>query len=132
MPGTLADEEAKKRMDYAVNYLRGLVPERARRGMKFASNAAVAPWGKVADLLRADSLYDEARQVENITKRWGNIDDQSRGMRKLPFYRSLLMDKYLPRLRRIPRRCLLRPLHQRVAQLHSLVAQLDFKRDGLE
>lgn len=92
---------AKKRMDYAVNYLRGLVPERARRGMKFASNAAVAPWGKVADLLRADSLYDEARQVENITKRWGNIDDQSRGMRKLPFYRSLLMDKYLPRLRHV-------------------------------
>ena len=35
---------AKKRMDYAVNYLRGLVPERARRGMKFASNAAVAPY----------------------------------------------------------------------------------------
>ena len=92
---------AKKRMDYAVNYLRGLVPERARRGMKFASNAAVAPWGKVADLLRADSLYDEARQVESITKRWGNIDDQSRGMRKLPFYRSLLMDKYLPRLRHV-------------------------------
>lgn len=92
---------AKKRMDYAVKYLSSLIPERARLGMKFASNATVAPWSKVVDLLRADSLNDEARQVEDITKRWSNIDDQSYRMRKLPFYRSLLINKYLPRLRHV-------------------------------
>ena len=79
-------------MDYAVKYLSSLIPERARLGMKFASNATVAPWSKVVDLLRADSLNDEARQVEDITKRWSNIDDQSYRMRKLPFYRSLLIN----------------------------------------
>lgn len=92
---------AKNRMDYAVKYLTSLIPERARLGMKFASNATVAPWSKVVDLLRADSLNDEARQVEDITKRWSNIDDQSYRMRKLPFYRSLLINKYLPRLRHV-------------------------------
>lgn len=92
---------AQKRMDYALDYLRGLVPDRARRGMKFSSSATVAPWSKVADLLRADSLENEASQVEAIVKRWRNPDEQSRHMRKLPFYRSLLIDKYLPRLRRV-------------------------------
>lgn len=92
---------AKNRMDYAVKYLSSLIPERARLGMKFASNAIVAPWSKVVDLLRADSLNEEARQVEDITKRWSNIDEQSYRMRKLPFYRSLLINKYLPRLRHV-------------------------------
>lgn len=92
---------AKNRMDYAVKYLSSLIPERARLGMKFASNATVAPWSKVVDLLRADSLNEEARQVEDITKRWSNIDEQSYRMRKLPFYRSLLINKYLPRLRHV-------------------------------
>lgn len=92
---------AQKRMDYAVQYLSRLVPERARRNMKFSSEASVASWSRVAELLRADSLPGEARQVEEVIKRWRSIDEQSRNMRKLPFYHSLLMEKYLPRLRRV-------------------------------
>lgn len=92
---------ARKRMDYAVQYLRQLVPERAQRGMTFSSAASVAPWSRVAELMRADSLTEEARQVEQVIKRWRDFDDQSRNMRKLPFYRSLLMERYLPRLRHV-------------------------------
>lgn len=92
---------ARKRMDYAVQYLRQLVPERAQRGMTFSSAASVAPWSRVAELMHADSLTEEALQVEQVIKRWRNFDDQSRNMRKLPFYRSLLMERYLPRLRHV-------------------------------
>ena len=92
---------ARKRMDYAVQYLRQLVPERAQRGMTFSSAASVVPWSRVAELMRADSLTEEAQQVEQVIKRWRDFDDQSRNMRKLPFYRSLLMERYLPRLRHV-------------------------------
>lgn len=92
---------AQRRMDFAVNYLRQLVPEELRRDMQFKSKAAVAPWSDVVKLMRADSLYDEAAQVEQIVKRYGNIDQQGRAIRKLPFFGRLLEGKYLPQLRKV-------------------------------
>ncbi len=92
---------AQKRMDFAIGYLRSKLPEEMRSHMKFTSNAKVAPWADVISLMRADSLYDEAKQVENIAMRYDNIDMQSRAMRKLPFYARLLEGKYLPQLRRV-------------------------------
>ncbi len=92
---------AQKRMDFAIGYLRSKLPEEMRSHMKFTSNAKVAPWADVISLMRADSLYDEAKQVENIAMRYDNIDMQSRAMRKLPFYTRLLEGKYLPQLRRV-------------------------------
>ncbi len=92
---------AQKRMDFAIGYLRSKLPEEMRSHMKFTSNAKVAPWVDVISLMRADSLNDEAKQVENIAMRYDNIDTQSRAMRKLPFYARLLEGKYLPQLRRV-------------------------------
>lgn len=92
---------AQKRMDFALNYLRGQVPEQMRQGMKFTSKAQVAPWSEVVRLMRADSLNDEADKVEAAIQRYANIDQQGRAIRKLPFYASLLEGKYLPRLRRV-------------------------------
>lgn len=92
---------AQRRMDFAVNYLRQQVPEELRRDMQFKSKAAVAPWSDVVKLMRADSLYDEAAQVEQIVKRYGNIDQQGRAIRKLPFFGRLLEGKYLPQLRKV-------------------------------
>ncbi len=92
---------AQKRMDFAIGYLRSKLPEEMRSHMKFTSNAKVAPWADVISLMRADSLNDEAKQVENIAMRYDNIDMQSRAMRKLPFYARLLEGKYLPQLRRV-------------------------------
>ncbi len=92
---------AQKRMDFAIGYLRSKLPEDMRSHMKFTSNAKVAPWADVISLMRADSLNDEAKQVENIAMRYDNIDMQSRAMRKLPFYARLLEGKYLPQLRRV-------------------------------
>lgn len=92
---------AKRRMGFASNYIRSLMPENLRRSISFDSDAKVASWNDVAALLRKDSLDTEANQVENTIKRSRNINDQSRAMRRLPFYKTLLMTKYLPQLRRV-------------------------------
>ena len=92
---------AQRRMDFAVNYLKKQVPEEMRRGMKFKANAEVAAWADVTRLMRADSLNDEAAQVEAIAKRYASRDLQSRAMRSLPFYKSTILPKYLPQLRRV-------------------------------
>lgn len=93
---------ARERMDYALEVLKSHIDEDSRRDMEFSSEADVATWDDVTALLRADSLFDEADQIEVLTKRHSkSIDEQGRAIRKLPFYRNLLEAKYLPKLRRV-------------------------------
>lgn len=92
---------AQRRMDFAVAYLQTQVPEEMRRGMKFKANAEVATWADVARLMRADSLQAEADQLEAIMKRYASRDMQSSAVRRLPFYNSVILPKYLPQLRQV-------------------------------
>lgn len=92
---------AKRRMDFAANYIRSLVPENLRQSVSFNSDAKVASWDEVATLLRNDSLDEEASQVESAIRLSRSMDGQSQAMRRLPFYKNLLMGKYLPQLRRV-------------------------------
>lgn len=89
---------ARRRMEYAISYFRSQMPEKLRSGMKFSSNASVAPWSEVAKLLRADSLEEEADKVEAVMKLYKG-DAVSQKMKRLPFYSKLLLNKYLPMLR---------------------------------
>ena len=91
---------ARRRMEYAISYFRSQMPEKLRSGMKFSSNASVAPWSEGAKLLRADSLEEEADKVEAVMKlyKW---DAVSQKMKRLPFYSKLLLNKYLPMLRSV-------------------------------
>ena len=91
---------ARRRMEYAISYFRSQMPEKLRSGMKFSSNASVAPWSEVAKLLRADSLEEEADKVEAVMKLY-NGDAVSQKMKRLPFYSKLLLNKYLPMLRSV-------------------------------
>lgn len=52
-------------------------------------------------LLRRDSLFSEADQVQSIINRSSNIDVQSARIRRLPFFRSVLEARYLPKLRQV-------------------------------
>lgn len=90
---------ARRRMEYAISYFRSQMPEKLRSGMKFSSNASVAPWSEVAKLLRADSL-EEADKVEAVMKLYKG-DAVSQKMKRLPFYSKLLLNKYLPMLRSV-------------------------------
>lgn len=91
---------ARRRMEYAISYFRSQMPEKLRSGMKFSSNASVAPWTEVAKLLRADSLEEEADKVEAVMKLYKG-DAVSQKMKRLPFYSKLLLNKYLPMLRSV-------------------------------
>lgn len=92
---------AERRMRSALNYIVGQLSSSTRRNLEVSSHAAVAPWSDVVALMRRDSLDEQADQIEEITERYKNKDEQSKRIRRLPFYSSLLEGKYLPSLRRV-------------------------------
>lgn len=92
---------ANNRMRSALDYIVSRLDADTRNGMELSSEAQVASWIQLADLLKKDGKTEEATQVQDIADRYKRADDQSLRMRKLPFYRSLLVGEYLPRLRRV-------------------------------
>lgn len=92
---------ANERMKSALAGIMQILPADMSRNIESQSHARVAGWDEVAALLRQDSLFAEAEAVERIIARNSNIDVQGRQMRQLPFYRSLLLETYLPRLRKV-------------------------------
>lgn len=91
---------ARRRMNYALDYLRQQVPDELRKGMRFSSKADVAGWDDVVALMRADSLEAEADRVSAVLRRFKHIDDQGRQIARLSCY-GLIKEKYLPRLRSV-------------------------------
>lgn len=92
---------ANNRMRSSLNYIIGQLDTETRKHMNVSSEAHVASWQLVADLLKKDNKTEEAAQVQSIIDRFSRPDDQSLRMRRLPFYHSLLVEQYLPRLRKV-------------------------------
>lgn len=90
---------ATRRMDFAMKYLRQEVPEQLRSGMQSSTTASVRPWTDVVRLMRADGLQDEADRVQSIIDRYDTMDRQGVQIRRLPFYQSIIAERYLPQLR---------------------------------
>ena len=91
---------ANRRMQSALNEIMKYVSAEDRRRMEVQSNARVATWDEVVVLLRRDSLFDQAYQIEEIIGKYKGIDNQGKAIKRLSFY-SLLEEKYLPQLRRV-------------------------------
>lgn len=114
---------ADGRMQSAMDIVLGSIPESMRRNADISSSADVATWEDVENLLRADGLEHEADAVHDIIRRYPrNITQQSYRMRSLPFYKTTLLNDYLPRLRRVSYRIVssrYRPLtDDEIAQLY--------------
>ena len=93
---------AKMRMDYALGFLKRTLPADMTQGMTFTSDAKVAPWSRVAEILRKDTLASEADRVEAILAAHpGNIEAQGRAIQRLPFYHKIIATRCLPQLRRV-------------------------------
>lgn len=93
---------AKMRMDYALGFLKRTLPADMTQGMTFMSDAKVAPWSRVAEILRKDTLASEADRVEAILAAHpGNIEAQGRAIQRLPFYHKIIATRCLPQLRRV-------------------------------
>ncbi|MDE7388291.1 MAG: hypothetical protein K2M97_03445 [Muribaculaceae bacterium] len=92
---------ASARMKSAMQMVLNSIDPSLRRNAEISSEAEVAPWEDVEKMLRADSLNAEADQVAQVLERYSNPDSRSVAMKRLPFYSTLLVDTYLPRLRRV-------------------------------
>lgn len=92
---------AKMRMDYALGFLKRTLPADMTQGMTFTSDAKVAPWSRVAEILRKDTLASEADRVEAILAAHRDIEEQGRAIQRLPFYHKIIATRCLPQLRRV-------------------------------
>lgn len=66
-----------------------------------SSEADIAPWSEVVNMLRADSLYEEADRLQDVLDRYNTLDAQSIAVGRLPFYKTKIKEDYLPRLRKV-------------------------------
>ncbi|MDE7472392.1 MAG: carboxypeptidase-like regulatory domain-containing protein, partial [Muribaculaceae bacterium] len=94
---SLADARMKSAMD---EVMKNIDPS-LRQNAEISSRAKVASWDDVVTMLRADGLNDEADQVQRVIDRTSAGDGRSWAMSRLPFYKTLLANDYLPRLRRV-------------------------------
>ncbi len=93
---------AEGRMDWAMDFITKELSESTRKSSDIKTSASVEKWDSVVAMLRADSLNKEADAIQSVIDKYpSNRDRQSQGITALPFYRKLIVPKYLPRLRRV-------------------------------
>ena len=89
------------RLQSAMSYILSSVSE-TTRSAETSTEASVHTWADVAELMRADSLYEEADKVMAIVEANPSSPDlQYNKVKALPFYRSTIVNTYLPRLRSV-------------------------------
>lgn len=92
---------SKQRMKSALDVIIDNLSATTRRYMELNSDATVATWEDMVEILRRDSLVTEAEAIQTIIDHYpGNADMQSVYIRRLPFYGPVL-EGYLPQLRKV-------------------------------
>lgn len=93
---------SEKRTEAAFERIMSMLSASTRNVITSSSDSKVAEWADVVALMEADSLYMEAGQIDSIIDRFdGNRDRQLREIRKLPYYKSVVAEIYLPKLRKV-------------------------------
>ena len=93
---------SEKRTEAAFQRIMSMLSASTRNVITSSSDSKVAEWADVVALMEADSLYTEAGQIDSIINRFdGNRDRQLREIRKLPYYKSVVAEIYLPKLRKV-------------------------------
>lgn len=93
---------SEKRTEAAFQRIMSMLSASTRNVITSSSDSKVAEWADVVALMEADSLYMEAGQIDSIIDRFdGNRDRQLREVRKLPYYKSVVAEIYLPKLRKV-------------------------------
>lgn len=93
---------SEKRTEAAFQRIMSMLSASTRNVIISSSDSKVAEWADVVALIEADSLYTEAGQIDSIIDRFdGNRDRQLHEIRKLPYYKSVVAEIYLPKLRKV-------------------------------
>lgn len=90
---------SKERMQSALKWINANY--KFPKQVKPEYQSEVAPWSEVIDMLRTDSLFEEADRMQQVLDDYKSAEGRSVAMARLPFYKSILAEKYLPRLRRV-------------------------------
>ncbi len=92
---------AKQRTNFALGEITSVIPAaKWSRVYKHPTETFVAPWTEVADIFEQDSLYNEAKEIREITEKYKNPDAQFAAVARLPYYATLVKDR-LPSLRKV-------------------------------
>lgn len=94
---TLAQERMRSAMETVVSS----IDPSLRKNAEITSHAGVASWDEVVKMMNDDGLNEEANKVQAIINNTKNNDARYYQISRLPFYRSIIVEKYLPRLRRV-------------------------------
>ena len=93
---------AKKRMDLAVNRILSHLNKETLDFLKIQTGSKVETWQTAIEMMRRDSLFGQAKDLQNIVNKYPDSPDkQWRAIIRLPYYRSVIVPHYLPLMRRV-------------------------------
>ena len=93
---------AKKRMDLAVNRILSHLNKETLDFLKIQTGSKVETWQTAIEMMRRDSLFEQAQDIQNIVNKYPDSPDkQWRAIIRLPYYRSVIVPHYLPLMRRV-------------------------------
>ena len=93
---------AKSRLNNASDAIISAVSRDTRSMMEIKTNSKVETWETVAQMLESDSLTVEAEKIREIIKKSPrSMDMQFSAIRKLNYYRKVIVENYLPKLRKV-------------------------------
>ena len=93
---------AKKRMDLAVNRILSHLNKETLDFLKIQTDSKVETWQTAIEMMRRDSLFGQAQDLQNIVNKYPDSPDkQWRAIIRLPYYRSVIVPHYLPLMRRV-------------------------------
>ncbi|MGL5683321.1 MAG: carboxypeptidase-like regulatory domain-containing protein [Marinifilaceae bacterium] len=90
---------AGKRLNNAIDIILSSVSGSTRKNMQVKTDADVESWNTVVKKMRADGATEADQLMKIISQNEKNVDRQSLLIAKLPFYRKLIVAKYLDELR---------------------------------
>ena len=92
---------AQDRTDVVLKEIVSSLPEDVKSYVKLSSMSVVEPWSRVAEMMEEDSLETAAQVRETVEKNGNDYVNTQKKVRELPYYRSVIVPDYLPRLRRV-------------------------------
>lgn len=93
---------AKKRMDLAVNRILSHLNKETLDFLKIQTGSKVETWQTAIEMMRRDSLFGQAQDLQNIVNKYPDSPDkQWRAIIRLPYYRNVIVPHYLPLMRRV-------------------------------
>lgn len=93
---------AKKRMDLAADRILSNLNKETLDFLDIQTDSKVETWRTAIEMMLRDSLFQQAQELQRIVDKYpDDPDKQWRAIIRLPYYRKIIVPRYLPLLRRV-------------------------------